>query len=127
MRGKAILAMVGAALLGASPATAVAQEKISYVEAVNCAGILVLRAWLAEADGQPSDGYYDEGAVWYNLAVLKARDPDEVQGKVLGRASELSNYYGNDADRIRSQMYGFMLDCEKAKFRSPEEFEAARP
>jgi len=23
-------------------------------------------------------------------------------------------------------MYGFMLDCEKAKFRSPEEFEAAR-
>ena len=126
MTRKAISAMVSASLLGAMPTAAVAQKPIDYVEAVNCAGILVLRAWLAEADGQSPDGYYDEGAVWYNLAVRKARNPDEVQSKVLGRASELSNYYGNDAERIRPQMYGFMLDCEKAKFRSPEEFEAAR-
>ncbi|MEL7690372.1 hypothetical protein [Citromicrobium bathyomarinum] len=127
MMRKAILAMVGVALLGASPATAVAQEKISYVEAVNCAGILVLRAWLAEADGQSPDDYYDEGAVWFNLAVLKARDPSEVEDKVIARASELSNIFGNNAERIRPQMYRFMLDCEKAKYRSPEEFEAARP
>ncbi|NCQ63339.1 MAG: hypothetical protein GW757_05340 [Alphaproteobacteria bacterium] len=123
---KILFVLAGASAVCGMPAAAVAPEPIHYGEAINCAGILVLRAWLAEADGQSPDDYYDEGAVWFNLAVLKARDPSEVESKVIARASELSNFYGNNAERIRPQMYGFMLDCEKAKFRSPEEFEAAR-